>query len=136
MSLKVRAPVITIMPERELFDLILYNGRIPNKPFGDWCTCTRKGRELDAMGFYLTGGRAKGTTLHTAGLLLTEPKRVKTHLREQEKRCWSQGKKRMKEITVLDKVPWASRLGKKAPTGKGSKEKKKIMAPNLLKWIA
>jgi hypothetical protein len=124
LSRKVRAPVITITPEYDLYDLIRYYGRIPNKPFGDWCTGMIKGRELDALAFYLSGGRAKGTTLHTAGLLLTEPARVRRHLREQKARFWSKGKRMMREVTVLDKVPWKRRLGP-IPTGRGSKERKK-----------
>ncbi|GAG25548.1 unnamed protein product, partial [marine sediment metagenome] len=95
-----------------------------NKPFGDWCTGTIKGRELDALAFYLSGGRTKGTTLHTAGLLLTEPGRVRRHLREQKARFWSKGKRMMREVTVLDKVPWKGRLGP-MPVGPGSREKKK-----------
>ncbi|MAG24525.1 hypothetical protein CMI47_03000 [Candidatus Pacearchaeota archaeon] len=88
LSRKIRAPVITIEPTHDLFELIERNGRIPNRAFGDWCTQALKGGNLDRMGWYLTLGRDKRTTVHTSGLLAEEPDRVADMLKFSRIRFW------------------------------------------------
>ena len=88
LSRKIQAPVVTIEPTHDLFQLIERNGRIPNRAFGNWCTQALKGGNLDRLGWYLTLERDKRSTVHTSGLLVEEPDRVADMLKHARIRFW------------------------------------------------